>query len=739
MKPLELSRVLAFKPSFRVARAGEGVVFLIGEQQRFVIADPRAARIMALIDGRRAVSDIWADARAWISEAELLYLLSLFVARGYLVTAAPEIPAESAAFWHGVGVDAKVAHEALRCAPVSVRACGEGAPTRWMIEALEQAGVRVAGEGPMKVVVSNDYLHVGLDAVNRDALRRGTPWCLIKPTGVKPLIGPIFRPGDGPCWECLAFWMRNNRPVEELMRRHNNGEGAVSPPIAGLEASARTACGFGALMIARALAQPGAASALRAQVLALDLTSLQTSTHAVVKRPQCPVCGDPARTAAIGERPIELTPVEKAHYEDGGYRRQTPRQTYEQYQHLISPITGAVMYLIPLPGRHTELRAVYASGYLACPRDGVPHTNVFDKGCAGKGRSDEQARVSALCEALERFSGVYQGDEARVRGSLEELGHQAVPVGELMAFSESQYRARSPRSQREVDPRQWVPEPLDAGTSIDWSPAWSLSRNERRYVPLAYCYAEAPRESGTAFCRPSGNGVAAGTCLEEALLQGLLELVERDAAAIWWYNRINRPAVDLESFNEPYFEALRSDYARLGWSIWVLDLTHDLGIPTCVALAHHAKDDRFCIGFGCHLEPRLAVQRALTELNQLFEPADARRAPWDMEQLTSRDYLFPDPTIAPRSAQSLPRHGGVDLQSDIEHCLRRLDNAGLELIAVDKTRPDIGLNVVQVIVPGLRHFWPRFGPGRLYQVPVDLGWLQRPLTESELNPVALFV
>jgi ribosomal protein S12 methylthiotransferase accessory factor len=308
-----------------------------------------------------------------------------------------------------------------------------------------------------------------------------------------------------------------------------------------------------------------------------------------------------------------------------------------------------------------------------------------------------------------------------------------------MAFSEAQYSARRRRSPREVDTRQWVPEPLDAATSIDWSPAWSLSRNERRYVPLAYCYAEAPPESGTAFCRPSGNGVAAGTCIEEALLQGLLELVERDAVAIWWYNRVNRPAVDLESFNEPYFEALRSDYARLGWSIWVLDLTHDLGIPVCAALAHHAKDDRFSIGFGCHLEPRLAVQRALTELNQLFEPAGARRAPWDMDQLPSREYLFPREDTAKVTAQSLPRIAGVDLRADIEQCVRRLDGAGLELIAVNKTRPDIGLPVVQVIVPGLRHFWPRFGPGRLYQVACALGWLPRPLTESELNPVSLFL
>jgi ribosomal protein S12 methylthiotransferase accessory factor len=68
-----------------------------------------------------------------------------------------------------------------------------------------------------------------------------------------------------------------------------------------------------------------------------------------------------------------------------------------------------------------------------------------------------------------------------------------------------------------------------------------MTKSARRYVPLSYCYAEAPADSGGAFCGPSSNGVAAGTCLEEAILQALLELVERDAAAVWWYNRIPTP------------------------------------------------------------------------------------------------------------------------------------------------------------------------------------------------------
>ena len=63
----------------------------------------------------------------------------------------------------------------------------------------------------------------------------------------------------------------------------------------------------------------------------------------------------------------------------------------------------------------------------------------------------------------------------------------------------------------------------------------------------------------------------------------------------------------------------------------------------------------------------------------------------------------------------------------------------MEMLVLDQTRPDIGLNVVKVVVPGLRHFWKRLGAGRLYDVPVQMGWLDKPLTEEELNPIPLWM
>jgi ribosomal protein S12 methylthiotransferase accessory factor len=90
-------------------------------------------------------------------------------------------------------------------------------------------------------------------------------------------------------------------------------------------------------------------------------------------------------------------------------------------------------------------------------------------------------------------------------------------------------------------------------------------------------------------------------------------------------------------------------------------------------------------------------------------------------------------------ATSWPTQATDDLAADLEHCQGLVEARGLELLMLEHTRPDIGLPVVKVIVPGLRHFWPRFAPGRLFDVPVALGWCPHKTEEHRLNPVPIFI
>ena len=97
-------------------------------------------------------------------------------------------------------------------------------------------------------------------------------------------------------------------------------------------------------------------------------------------------------------------------------------------------------------------------------------------------------------------------------------------------------------------------------------------------------------------------------------------------------------------------------------------------------------------------------------------------------------WLAPAPGAARRTAPE-PVADATDTLRAIEHCRAAVESRGMEVLALDQTRPDIGLPVARTIVPGLRHFWPRFAPGRLYDVPVAMGWRDAPAREEELNPV----
>jgi ribosomal protein S12 methylthiotransferase accessory factor len=451
--------------------------------------------------------------------------------------------------------------------------------------------------------------------------------------------------------------------------------------------------------------------------------------------------------------PLELLSRKKTFTADGGHRTISPEATLRRYEHLVSPITGLVPALVRSPNGDGVVH-VYGSGYNPARAAGDLLRLRGDlRSCSsGKGSTDVQARAGSLCEALERLSGCFRGDEPRRTARLAELGDAALHPNACMLYSERQYAERA-RWNARPSKFNHVPHPFDPGATIEWTPLWSLTRQQVRYLPTASCYFP-PEIVEAQTCVACSNGNAAGNTLEEAILQGFLELVERDSVALWWYNRVRRPAVDLSSFAEPYLDEVSAYLRGHGRTLWVLDLTSDLGIPVFVALSRREEEpERLLFGFGAHLEARLAVLRAVTELNQMLTwvlPAEKNGQPETIEEsetlhwlqnatVANQTYLVPDPGVPARTAAAYPRQWTDDLRDDVLACQTLVERHGLEMLVLDQTRPDIGLPVVKVVVPGLRHFWARFAPGRLYDVPVRLGWLAAPLREEELNPIAMFL
>ena len=749
-----------FGSSFVVEVVDSVGVFLITESSYRLLTGRSVELVAALIDGHRTDDEIVELLAGTVSAAEVHYALSELERSGYLVGSADNVPAESAAFWERLDVTGEEAARRLAGFRPGVVACGTISEewTRAVGGALKSFGVDVVRDDPtLNIVLTDDYLRETLAGVNERALSSGTPFLLVKPVGTKPWIGPLVDPGQSACWECLAERLRHNRPIDRfVLQRQGRGFPLVTSR-AALVTTANAAIQIAATEAAKWIVT-GRAGVV-GSVLTLDTLSWETERHGVTKRPQCQTCGEPGNPYAA-PAPLVLTSRPKAFTADGGHRTCSPEETIRRYERHVSPVTGAITGVRRMTGVGDDVLHAYSAGHnLAI---GYQSISLLRKSLrshsGGKGTTDAQAKASAMCEALERYSGVYRGDEPRRRSSFVRMGKAALRPNDCMLYSDAQYRDRASLNRR--DRRyQFVPAPFDEREEVDWTPLWSLTERSFKYLPTAYLFYGyndvhgVDVRYGSGFAWADSNGNAAGNTLEEAILQGFMEVVERDSVALWWFSRVNRPPVDLSSFDEPYFSQLAECLERRGRAFWVLDITTDIGIPAFAAVSRRvgSSDEQVVVGFGAHFEARLAILRALTEVNQFlvaFDRAGDNRDEilafdpdaldwWSTATLENQPYLTPCQD-APRTAADFPDLSSDDLREDVLTCTRLLERHGLEALVLDQTRPDIGLPVVKVVVPGMRHFWARLAPGRLYDVPVQLGWLERPLDEDELNPIPIF-
>lgn len=733
-----MHRVLRLRPHLLPMILEGDRTLLVGEQERVLLTGPLISAVLPLVDGEHTRFEVVSALRERLGPQDVLYTLSWLEERGYITESRRNCPPEEDAFWHGLGLG-DVARERLQSMPVGVDAVGEAAPLCSAAgAALGAASIRIDQTAIVRLLLTDDYLHSGVEAYARQAAQQGRHWIIVKPSGRVPWIGPVFRSGgDGACWHCLAHRLARNRPVEQYVKRSQALPDAPRPPAASLASTVQAALNLAASTLAHWIAS-GFATATERTLWAVTMVPPGLTPHAVVRRPQCPVCGDPGLIERRLRAPVTIESRRKTFTEDGGHRCISPEETLARHRHLVSPITGVVAHLGPVPDRMHALRPVFGATVMSCPEAGSGPGVGFVRYSLGKGRTHAQAEAGALCEAIERAALCFQGDEPLLYARMDDLNGEAIDPRELQGFSEGQYQRRTELNRRAGDRRRVIPVPFDPARRIAWVPAWSLTRRRRRYLPAAFCYEGAPCDGeGEPCCVLDGNGHASGNCLEEAILQGMLELAERDAVGIWWYNALRRPAIDLASFEEVYFESLSAHYASLRNRLWVLDLTNDLQIPSFAALARSEETGRFSIGFGAHFDPVLGIQRALTEVNQTFDPTCRLPPPWGTTPLPDESFLLPDDTQPRRTCDAFTYEPRSDLADDIAAFTHAAERLGLETLVQDQTRPDMGLHVAKVVVPGLCHIWQRLGPGRLYQVPVTMGWAKAPRGEAELNPVPL--
>ncbi|MFK7836333.1 MAG: YcaO-like family protein [Sulfitobacter sp.] len=423
---------------------------------------------------------------------------------------------------------------------------------------------------------------------------------------------------------------------------------------------------------------------------------------------------------------------------DGGYRPRDAGNLLSRLEQVVDPITGIVRSLtrpdLPKDG-HAHVMVARHAFPLGSPDIQSVMRNRKGRS-AGKGQTADEARAGAIAEAMERFAGVSRGADPVRIAHVDELKGPVILPNDWALYDDSQFREAC--AWRALDqPAAWVPNAPDPDERRSWTPVADLTTGEQGWAPSALCWHQYPTElQRKAQWQADSNGCAAGQARVDAQLQGLLELVERDAVGIWWWNRIRRPQVDPETFHNPWITQTCDLLRGQGYIPGLQDLTHDLGIPVVAAVAWPASGrGPLLLGFGAHPSAGLAAARALSEVVQALPARMAQDIGGDprigfgvvpgerLDTFTAEDdlgFLIPQTTA---KAEITPTPPAPDTAAAaLSTVTATLASNGLRIWTLDQSRPDVPLPVVRMIVPGLRHFRPRFAPGRLDDVPHALGW-----------------
>ncbi len=317
---------------------------------------------------------------------------------------------------------------------------------------------------------------------------------------------------------------------------------------------------------------------------------------------------------------------------------------------------------------------------------------IGNKKQMGKGASPEQAEASAVMELAERFSFFsFCGAPANFKvGTHADFRTEALPFAAVAhAVHDDSEDLEAARQVFETIPMRWAR-------------AWNLAAGCEVLVPFDWFYAI-----------NEFNGPSAGNCVEEALSQGICEIVERHVSSLVSRRRLRVPAIDAASATDPMVRDMLAKFARCGIRLYLQDFTLDMGIPTVGALAYDPSTfpdtSEIVWTAGTTPSPEKALSRALTEVAQLagdFNSGSnyvASGLP-KYTRLDQADYILqPDRTVA---LQALPDLSHANIRLEVESLVATLSRGGFEPLVIDTTHPDLGIPAFYTIVPGT-HFRER--------------------------------
>lgn len=320
----------------------------------------------------------------------------------------------------------------------------------------------------------------------------------------------------------------------------------------------------------------------------------------------------------------------------------------------------------------------------------------------GKGITKDHARASAMMEGFERYSAErHESDETTI-ATLEEISSKGNYI--------------NPESLNL--PKDFKKQNLDS-MKLEWSIAKDIISDEEYFVPTnAIYHPYIHSEDSESLFKSNTNGLASGNILEEAILHGIFEVIERDAWSIFELTHKNYSQIDLDSIESDIVNDTIDKFESEGIKIKLMDFTADINVPTIAASADDTvtRDaGLLTLGMGTHLDPEVAILRALTEVAQSRATqingaredtvrADfAREAGYErMKRINKYYFREEDEKIA---LSSIENKSTTSINRDLEIVKGELIANDIDKILYhDLTRPELDVSVVRVIIPEMELF-----------------------------------
>jgi ribosomal protein S12 methylthiotransferase accessory factor len=204
----------------------------------------------------------------------------------------------------------------------------------------------------------------------------------------------------------------------------------------------------------------------------------------------------------------------------------------------------------------------------------------------------------------------------------------------------------------------------------------------------------------------TSNGLASGNCLEEALLHGVCELVERHALHLLEHHPDRKVPLREDSLDAPWLRQPIRQIREAGMKLAVHDLTWEAGIPVVMVKLAAPDIPNVWHGSGCHPDPAVAVSRALTEAAQCrLTYISGTRDDLQLVSGASLALRLFDEFCEPggvRNLEELPDLSTASVASDLDAVVERLAHNGFKAFGVDLTHPELEIPVAVSFVPGLK-------------------------------------